>query len=119
MCLSAAAPGDRYEVRVKYFHPMHFDTVNGRYVLELPTVIPKVRVMLRAVKLGNCGLVCLEKGLNLQSMQAPCALCKCSTSSPVYMLYSIQRSSAWLLMVCLALPCSSLFCRSACPRVCT
>jgi hypothetical protein len=28
---------------VKYFHPMHFDTVNGRYVLELPTVVPKVR----------------------------------------------------------------------------
>lgn len=39
---AAAAPGDRYEVRVKYFHPMHFDTVNGRYVLELPTVVPKV-----------------------------------------------------------------------------
>lgn len=39
---SAAAPGDRYEVRVKYFHPMHFDTATGRYVLELPTVVPKV-----------------------------------------------------------------------------
>jgi hypothetical protein len=40
--VSAAAPGDRYEVRVKYFHPMHFDTAKGRYMLELPTVVPKV-----------------------------------------------------------------------------
>jgi hypothetical protein len=38
---AAAAPGDRYEVRVKYFQPMQFDTVNGRYVLELPTVVPR------------------------------------------------------------------------------
>lgn len=37
-----AAPGDRYEVRVRYFHPMRFDTEAGRYVLELPTVVPKV-----------------------------------------------------------------------------
>jgi hypothetical protein len=29
-------------VRVKYFHPMHFDTSTGRYVLDLPTVVPKV-----------------------------------------------------------------------------
>jgi hypothetical protein len=36
----AAAPGDRYEVRVKYFHPMQFDTASGSYVLDLPTVVP-------------------------------------------------------------------------------
>lgn len=41
-CCPTAAPGDRYEVRVKYFHPMHFDTSTGRYVLDLPTVVPKV-----------------------------------------------------------------------------
>lgn len=47
--LAVAAPGDRYEVRVKYFHPMHFDTSTGRYVLELPTVVPKVRVLCKTV----------------------------------------------------------------------
>lgn len=45
-CCPTAAPGDRYEVRVKYFHPMHFDTSTGRYVLDLPTVVPKVCVWL-------------------------------------------------------------------------
>jgi hypothetical protein len=59
---AAAAPGDRYEVRVKYFHPMHFDTVNGRYVLELPTVVPKVRP-----GRGACAMTAILLPLRIQS----------------------------------------------------
>ena len=74
VCLCpAAAPGDRYEVRVKYFHPMHFDTLNGRYVLDLPTVVPKVSRAAVSRGGGNTFLAAARPGLHSKQEAAPLA----------------------------------------------
>lgn len=109
MC-PAAAPGDRYEVRVKYFHPMHFDTLNGRYVLDLPTVVPKV------------SSAQLQFPCSRREQQFPCS----SRAWPA--LRGKQKVQCWhalpadgLYLTGLAAPrCAMLHCvcRSACPRAC-
>lgn len=53
--IAAAAPGDRYEIRVKYFQPMCFNARKGCCFLELPTCMPQVRVRLRLL-CGKSGL---------------------------------------------------------------